>query len=260
MKLKYKKMVIIATVVAMALGFVALVFLDNGSPTNNAEDAALDLNKNEDINKLIESYFTAKKTVNLEAMSELVSDESRIPKDEYTIKASYIEDYKDFDCYFIKNEEMDAYRVYVQYNMKLKNIESWVPCLTRYYIKVTSEGKYVIYLSALDDAEVDFIESADKNEEIQKLKEEVNKKLKEVLDQDANFKQFYQKMQKEIKAAANAAAVSNSPAASAPATPAVSATAAASAASTPTATVSPASATNAPAASAVPATASPVAQ
>ena len=181
MKLKYKKMVIIATVVAMALGFVALIFLDNDGPTNNAEDASLNLNQNKDINQLIEKYFNAKKTVNIEAMSELVSDANRIPKDRYTILASYVENYKDFDCYYIRNEETDSYRVYVKYNMKLKNIESWVPCLTKYYVKVTSEGKYVIYFSALDDAEVEFINAADKNDEIQKLKEDVNKSMTSIL-------------------------------------------------------------------------------
>lgn len=223
MKLKYKKMVIIATVVAMALGFVALIFLDNDGPTNNAEDASLNLNQNKDINQLIEKYFNAKKTVNIEAMSELVSDANRIPKDRYTILASYVENYKDFDCYYIRNEETDSYRVYVKYNMKLKNIESWVPCLTKYYVKVTSEGKYVIYFSALDDAEVEFINAADKNDEIQKLKEDVNKSMTSILEKDATFKQYYQKMQKEIKAASNAAAstsptVSAAPASASPAT------------------------------------------
>lgn len=222
MKLKYKKMVIIATVVAMALGFVALIFLDNDGPTNNAEDASLNLNQNKDINQLIEKYFNAKKTVNIEAMSELVSDANRIPKDRYTILASYVENYKDFDCYYIRNEETDSYRVYVKYNMKLKNIESWVPCLTKYYVKVTSEGKYVIYFSALDDAEVEFINAADKNDEIQKLKEDVNKSMTSILEKDATFKQYYQKMQKEIKAASNAAAstsptVSAAPASASPA-------------------------------------------
>ena len=53
MKLKYKKMVIIASIVVMALGFVALVFLDNGSPNQNAQTADLNLNENKDINKLI---------------------------------------------------------------------------------------------------------------------------------------------------------------------------------------------------------------
>lgn len=225
MKLKYKKMVIIATVVAMALGFVALIFLDNDGPTNNAEDASLNLNQNKDINQLIEKYFNAKKTVNLEAMSELVSDANRIPKDRYTILASYVENYKDFDCYYIRNEETDSYRVYVKYNMKLKNIESWVPCLTKYYVKVTSEGKYVIYFSALDDAEVEFINAADKNDEIQKLKEDVNKSMTSILEKDATFKQYYQKMQKEIKAASNATAsgAPTSSAASASTSPTVSA-------------------------------------
>ena len=204
MKLKYKKMVIIATVVAMALGFVALIFLDNDGPTNNAEDASLNLNQNKDINQLIEKYFYAKKTVNTEAMSELVSDANRIPKDRYTILASYVENYKDFDCYYIRNEETDSYRVYVKYNMKLKNIESWVPCLTKYYVKVTSEGKYVIYFSALDEVEVEFINAADKNDEIQKLKEDVNKSMSSILEKDATFTQYYQKMQKEIKAASSA--------------------------------------------------------
>ena len=232
MKLKYKKMVIIATIVAMAIGFVSLIFLDNDSPTNRAEDASLNLNQNKEINKLIEDYFNAKKTVNTEVMSELVSDAGRIPKERYTILASYVENYKDFDCYYIKNEETDSYRVYVKYNMKLKNIESWVPCLTKYYVKVTSEGKYVIYFSALDDVEVEFINSADKNEEIQKLKEDVNKSMADILEKDATFKQYYQKMQKEIKAASNTAPASVSPSAS----PAVSASV------SPTGSVVPASA------------------
>lgn len=229
MKLKYKKMIIIATIAAMALSFVALIFLDNDNGSNSAEDASLDLNQNEEINKLIESYFTAKKTVDLETMSELVSDANRIPKERYTVMASYVEDYKDFDCYAIKNEQTEAYRVYVKYNMKLKNIESWVPCLTTYYVKVTSDDKYVIYLSALDQVEEEFIDAADKNIKIIELKEDVKKSLNEILEKDGAFKQFYQKMEKEISAASNTtpnasgSATSSAPAASPTTAPAASA-------------------------------------
>lgn len=256
MKLKYKKMVIIATVVAMALGFVTLIFLDNDNGTNSAEDARLDLNKNEEINKLIKNYFAAKKTVNLESLSELVSDANRIPKERYTIMAGYVEDYKDFNCYVIKNDESDAYRVYVKYSMKLKNIDSWVPCLTTYYIKVTSDGKYVIYLSALDEVEEEFIDAADKNVEIIKLKEEVKKGLNAVLEKDGAFKQFYQKMEKEISAATDSKPAGNS--ASAPASaPAASASPAAS--SSPAASPSPAVSASSVASSSPAVPASPVA-
>ena len=210
MKLKHKKMIIIVTILAMVLGFVALVFLDTGSNSNNAEDANLDLNQDEEINKLIESYFAAKKTVDVETMSELVSDSSRIPKELYTVMARYVEDYKDFNCYTIRNDELRAYRVYIKYNMKLKNIDNWVPCLTTYYVKITSDNKYVIYLSALDQVEEEFIASADKNEEIVALKDDVKKNLNDILEKDAAFRQFYQKMEKEISAAASKKTVSGS--------------------------------------------------
>ena len=85
--------------------------------------------------------------------------------------------------------------------MKLKNINSWVPCLTTYYVKKTSDARYVLYFSALDQVEEEFIDAADKNIEILKLKEEVKKSLNDILEKDGAFKQFYQKMEKEITAA-----------------------------------------------------------
>ena len=178
-------------------------------------------------------------------MSELVSDANRIPKERYTIMASYVEDYKDFDCYVIKNEQSEAYRVYVKYNMKLKNIESWVPCLTTYYVKVTSDDKYVIYLSALDQVEEEFIDSADKNIEIVKLKEDVKKKLNEILEKDGAFKQFYQRMEKEISAttsaepSGNPTAAATIPSTAASSEPTASPVAAASATSQPAASAPP---------------------
>lgn len=207
MKLKYKKLVIIITVVTLALSFFILTLIPTGgSGTNSAEDAELTLNENEDINKLITDYFAAKKTVNVEAMSTLVSDPNQIDKDKFTAMAEYVEDYQNINCYVIKSEESDAYRVYVKYDMKLKNIQTLAPCLSAFYITSTSDGKYVIYLSALDEVQEDFISSADKNIEIVKLKEEVAGALQEAINKDAAFKQFYQKMDQEIQSASKTTA------------------------------------------------------
>ena len=85
--------------------------------------------------------------------------------------------------------------------MKLRNIATLAPCLSAFYITMTSDDKYVIYLSALDEAQEDFIISADKNTEIVKLKEQVAKELQDAIDKDAAFKQFYQQMDQEIQAA-----------------------------------------------------------
>ena len=191
MKLKYKKLVILITVATLALSFFILTLIPTGgSAPENAEDAELALNDNEDINQLVKSYFDAKKIVDVEAMSGLVSDTNRIDRDKFIKMAGYVEDYQNINCYVIEGEELNAFRVYVKYDMKLRNIETLAPCLSAFYITPTSDDKYVIYLSALDEAQV-------------------ARELQEAIDKDAAFKQFYQQMDQEIQAASVSGAASD---------------------------------------------------
>lgn len=202
MKLKYKKMIIIITVAALLLSFFILTLIPTGGSNGNpAQDAELSVNQNENINKLITDYFTAKKTVNMDAMSSLVSDVNQIDREKLTAMAAYVEDYQNLNCYVIKSEDSDAYRVYVKYDIKLKNIDTLGPGLSAFYVTGTSDGGYAIYLSALDQNQEEFITAADKNQQIIDLKEEVADNLQKAIDQDASFKQFYEKMEKEIQAA-----------------------------------------------------------
>lgn len=202
MKLKYKKMIIIITVAALLLSFFILTLIPTGGSNGNpAQDAELSVNQNENINKLITDYFTAKKTVNMDAMSSLVSDVNQIDREKLTAMAAYVEDYQNLNCYVIKSEDSDAYRVYVKYDIKLKNIDTLGPGLSAFYVTGTSDGGYAIYLSALDQNQEEFITAADKNQQIIDLKEEVADNLQKAIEQDASFKQFYEKMEKEIQAA-----------------------------------------------------------
>lgn len=241
MKLKYKKLIIIITVVTLGLGFFILTLIPTGGTnTQNAASADLELNKNEDINKLVSDYFAAKKTVNVDAMSNLVSDSNQINKEKLVAMAEYVEDYKDINCYLIHSADLNAYRVYVKYNMKLKNINTLAPCLSAFYITSTSDGKYVIYLSALDEVQEEFITSADKNDSIVKLKEQVAEELKKAVAGDDAFKQLYEKMNNEINTAAANKGATPTPgqATSAPSQQAVTPTPTASVAAT-TAAASP---------------------
>ena len=82
-------------------------------------------------------------------------------------------------------------------------------------MRLGSDGRYRVYLSALDEEEEAFIQSADKNETVIKLKEDTAAKLKAAIESDETFRQFYQKIDKE-----NAAAKSATPAAVTTTTPA----------------------------------------
>ncbi|MCH5252112.1 MAG: hypothetical protein J1F22_03985 [Lachnospiraceae bacterium] len=217
MKLKYKKLVIVISVATLALSFFILTLIPTGgSQINSAEDAELMLNQNEDINKLIRDYYAAKKKVDIETMGTLVSDPNQLNRESLTIKAAYVEDYQNINCYVIKQEDADAYQVFASFDIKLKNIQSLAPGLAAFYVTVTSDGKYTIYLSALDEVQEEFINSTYKNEELIKLREDVNDKLQEVISKDESLKQFYQTKQKEIEAAEHKESATPAPASPTP--------------------------------------------
>lgn len=202
MKLKYKKLIIIISIGALLLSFLILTLIPTGGEgTNPIEDAPLAKCEEENIISLISSYFQAKRDVDMELMEPLVSDINQIDQEKLITQAEYVEDYQNISCYSLENEDNGALRVYVRYDMKLKNINTLAPCLSGLYITVGSDGKNVIYLSALDANEEEFILAADKNSHVSDLQKEVATQLQAAIDADESFRQLYQRMDQEISAA-----------------------------------------------------------
>lgn len=205
MKLKYKKLIIIISIGALLLSFLILTLIPTGGEgTNPIEDAPLAKCEDENIVTLISSYFQAKRDVDMELMEPLVSDINQIDQEKLITQAEYVEDYQNLTCYSLENEDNGALRVYVRYDMKLKNINTLAPCLSGLYVTVGSDGKNVIYLSALDANEEEFILAADKNSHVADLQQEVAAQLQAAIDADEAFRQLYQRMDQEITAAENA--------------------------------------------------------
>lgn len=201
MKLKYKKLIIIISIGALFLSFLILTLIPTGGEsTNQIEDAPLAKCEEEDIITLVSSYFQAKRDVDMELMEPLVSDINQIDQEKLITQAEYVEDYQNITCYTLENEDNGALRVYIRYDMKLKNINTLAPCLSGVYVTVGSDGKYVIYLSALDENEEEFIVSADKNSHVAELQKEVTEQLQTAINADEAFRQLYQKMDQEIAA------------------------------------------------------------
>ncbi len=214
MKLKYKKLIIIISIGALFLSFLILTLIPTGGDNSSqVEDAALNQCDDEEINTLISNYLQAKRDVDMEAIEPLVSDINRIDQEKFIKLAEYVEDYQNIVCYTLENEENGAARVYVRYDMKLKNIETLAPCLSGFYVTLGSDGKKLIYLSALEETEEEFLLSADKNSHVTDLQKEVSDQLKKAIDGDPAFRDLYQKMDQEIKESANAPAASGNPAA-----------------------------------------------
>lgn len=201
MKLKYKKLIIFISIGALLLSFLVLTLIPTGGENSNPiQDAELVKCEDKTINTLIASYFQAKRDVDMETMESLVSDVNQVDQEKLITQAEYVEDYQNITCYTLTNEDNGALRVYVRYDMKLKNINTLAPCLSGLYVTMGSDGKNVIYLSALDENEEDFILAADKNSHVAELQKEVSEQLQVAIDSDEAFRQLYQTMDQEIQA------------------------------------------------------------
>ncbi len=204
MKLKYKKLIIIISIGALLLSFLILTLIPTGGNSSNpVQDAPLVKCEDEDIINLVTSYFQARRDVDMEMMESLVSDVNQINQEQLITLAEYVEDYLNFAFYSIENEDNGALRVYVRYDMKMKNIETLAPSLSALYITVGSDGNKLIYLSALDVNEEDFIVAADKNSHVADLQKEVTTGFQAAIDTDESFRLLYQKLDQVIKASEN---------------------------------------------------------
>ena len=97
MKMQYKKLVIIISVATLLLGFFILTLIPSGKGDTDVSEAELNLNENPEINNLIAEYFTAKKTVDVEAFESIVSDVNQIDRTKFTAMAAYVEDYRNIN-------------------------------------------------------------------------------------------------------------------------------------------------------------------
>ncbi len=214
MKLKYKKLIVLVSIGTVFLSIIILSMVPTGGdPNHNPEEMEFIKIEDPKILSVIQSYYNAKATVNFEAAEELVSDPAQIPKEYWQkLVESGVEQYSNFVCYGIENEEQSSYCVYVQFDIKLKGIETLSPSMGRFYVKLGSDGRYLIYLNALDEEEEEFFQASNRNAEVDKLIDDTNHRFEQAKESDPKLKAIWEKQEAAIKATE----VTKSPPAQAP--------------------------------------------
>ena len=194
----------------MFAGFITFSMIPSKSsePTvAQNTDEVIQQNTIPEIDELVNNYFAAKQCADIDSLSDLLSDPTAVDEKKLQLYLTYVESYTNITSYMIANEDKDAYRVYVKYDIKLYNIDTLAPCMTVFYITQGSSGDYKIYNSPQDDTIREFIESADKNIEIIKLKNEVQKAYEAARTKDARLNEFSKKLESETATAATSSAV-----------------------------------------------------
>jgi hypothetical protein len=82
-----------------------------------------------------------------------------------------------------------TYLVYVYSELKLKDIETLAPGLTRLFIITDDDGSLKVFFGA--DSEVEeFIKENDETDVVKKLVEKVETRMEEALSQDEDLREF----------------------------------------------------------------------
>ena len=157
---------------------------------NYAGTDYLKRDEHDEINKLVTEYYNATLSVDMDRISELVSDISQVDQDKLITQASYMENIDNIICYTIDGPVEGTFRAYVYYDMKLYGINTPAPALSALYITMASDGRYIIYLSGLDNDTQNFISSTDTSEDVVHLKKIVNDRFENVVNTDEQLKAF----------------------------------------------------------------------
>ena len=221
MKLKYKKMILIISMSAMGIGMVTLSLSkprDKKEGKEPAVAALADAGTDEEavaadetkivelvgkpgdgelrmdvypaINELVKKYMSAKVACDYETLRTLVNDSSVIDEDDLRAKSEYVEDYRNIVCYTLNGLTEDSFIVYVYEDLKILNVNTLAPGMTRLYIKLDESGNPYIYLGAIDDETQKFIQETSTHQAVIDIINTVNTKLDEAVTKDEDLKNF----------------------------------------------------------------------
>ena len=211
MRLKYKKLIIIFTVAIMFIGLgtfsviaPSLDFSIGSSGDEDSESTGIvkstvsGMSEGEiksNISLLVTNYLDAKQRVDMDGLSECVSDISHIDNKRLVAEAEYIEEYRNIECTIKNGPEDGAYRVYVYYDVKIYDIDTLVPSLTALYVKADGDNGFKIYLGAIDSKSQEALDKLDNSSEIKKIADSVQKRLEEIVSSNESVRDFYEMLE-----------------------------------------------------------------
>ncbi|MEY8352944.1 hypothetical protein AALB39_06230 [Lachnospiraceae bacterium 54-53] len=148
-----------------------------------------------EIHELMEAYFKARKTCDVEALSEVyggtftqeeLSEQSARMEEE----VKFYQDFQNIVCYTAPGAEDGDYLVYARFDIKFRQAETLAPSLIVCYANTAADGS--VYLTAGTSPEqTGYMDEANQSEEVQAMAEEVNDGLEKALKSDENLLAVY---------------------------------------------------------------------
>jgi hypothetical protein len=216
MPMRYKKLIVFFSFGILLIGFGTVSLVSSGfsayfsesesgesssvsSPAAFTSIQAVDGKSSGEIEteltELVETYFQAKQQVDMDAIADCVSNVQHVDEKKLLTESAYVEDYKNIQCTVMDGAVSGSYRVYVYYDVKIYDIDTLVPSLNALYIKQNDDGKFEIYLGALNSKEQKYIDRLDQSDKVNRLVLSVQSRLETVVSEDEDVRDFYEMLE-----------------------------------------------------------------
>ncbi|MGN0384095.1 MAG: hypothetical protein ACI4DS_07480 [Eubacterium sp.] len=145
-----------------------------------------------EITILVENYYKAIVNCDVDELVKYVDNMEDIDTDKLQLNASYIEAYKNIQCYTKNGPYDNTFVVYVYYENKIKDIETLAPGASVLYVLYDTDTKtYCIHNGVTSTEILTYIDALSSDEDVVTFNKMVNDKLKEACDSDEELAALY---------------------------------------------------------------------
>lgn len=163
---------------------------DSEEALTEAEDDSLKVDAYEEVNALIERYFTGLASGDLEQVAsavDVLSEEEKLTIDK---KKDYIESYDQITCYTKKGLEENSYVVFAAYEMKIYNIETPAPGIMALYVCTAEDGNMYIFNGEASDELKDYVLQLAADEEVSAVITDVDTRYHQLVAENEDLGKF----------------------------------------------------------------------
>lgn len=235
LKLKYKKLIIIVSMVVFAISMLSLSLI--GKPEGKKPDSegeilskevepetqvasfikgdkkireeetieekelepelVFEVNSDKEVKDLLTKYMNAKLDPKIEDLEPLVNDTSHLDIEGIGRSTNFIEMFDNINTYSLDSPKEGTSLVYSYHEIKFIGIDTLVPGISKFLVVKEEDKDPYIYFGDIEEEVSDFITEFEKTETFTKLIDDVNDKLEKALDEDSVLSEFYAKLYQE---------------------------------------------------------------
>lgn len=165
--------------------------------TGDTEDTAYHLEEaGEEIRSLMEAYFKARRTCDINGLAEVYGD-SASPEElreeglRMEEEVKYYQSYNDIACYSVNGPEENTLVVYTRFQIKFRQSDTMAPSLFACFVKRGADGSWYM-MAEVTPEDGAYMAKVNESEAVQSMAEEVNVGLRAALETDSNLLAVYQ--------------------------------------------------------------------